>query len=94
MKRVLATVVVLATMLVQSPRTTAQQRATFVPVTDAMLKNPHSRRLADVAADAEQLGLQPAQDNHPQQRPHSAHGVDARTRAWPPGGDAARATTA
>ena len=52
---------------------------------------PASRRLVDVAPDAEQLGLQPAPGHHREQRPHSADGVDARTRAWPPGGHAARA---
>ena len=52
---------------------------------------PASRRLADVAPDAEQLGLQPAPGHHREQRPLSADGVDARSRAWPPGGHAARA---
>ena len=35
------------------------------PVTDAMLANPDPGRLADVAAHAEQLGLQPARSDQP-----------------------------
>ena len=71
--------------------TAQNQQPPFVPVTDEMLWKPGPGQLADVAPNARQLGLQPAQRGQSQQRLAVEDGLDSRHRHRPDtGGHAAR----
>ena len=69
----------------------AQQARPFQAVTDAVLRNPPPADWLMWRRTLNSWGYSPLQDITAEQRPHSADGVDARTRAWPPGGHAPRA---
>ena len=71
----------------------ADQGRTITSVTDAMLLNPDSRRLAELAPDARRLGIQPAQADHDPERPSTAARLVVGAAAGPEPADAARRRT-
>ena len=74
---------------IAAPAVQAQSSADSAPVTDAMLQEPAPGRLADVAADARRVGLQPAGPDRSRERRRTAHGLVARHGTRQPAGDAA-----